>query len=140
MGNRIFVTPGHFKLISHLDVLSTYSGYKYYHVGNDGLPEPDDKAYTIILYTYENEPEHSLTAKIPVPVWIIQADGSTAAAPEQLPAGTRFYFRKTDGRSYVEMELEDGRHCQVRVDISSWPRTVNGVDENDCFDGIMYAG
>lgn len=140
MGNRIFVTPGHFKLISHLDVLSTYSGYKYYHVGNDGLPEPDDKAYTIIHYTYENEPERSLTAKIPVPVWIIQADGSTAAAPEQLPAGTRFYFRKTDGHSYVEMELEDGRHCQVRVDISSWPRTVNGVDENDCFDGIMYAG
>lgn len=136
-----FVTdPGKFEVFTHLDALSTYSGYKYCHVGNDGLPEPDDKAYTIVPFQYENEPEHCLTAKIPVSVWMVEADGSVAEEPEELPAGTRFYFRRTDNRSYVEMELEDGRHCQIRVDLSSWPRTIDGVDESECFDGILYAG
>ena len=136
-----FITdPGRFKVFSHLDVLGTHSGYKYYHVGNDGLPEPDDKTYTIVRYQYGDEPEPCLTSKVPVAVWFVGRDGRVEEEPQELPAGTRFYFCRTDNRSYVEMELEDGRRCQVRVDLSSWPRTVNGMEENECFDGIMYAG
>jgi len=36
--------------------------------------------------------------------------------------------------------LEDGRECRVTVEMSTWPRTVNGIAEEDCFEGILYAG
>lgn len=135
------VRPDCFRLVSHLDALSTYSGYKNYHIGYDGLPEPDDRLYTILSDVGEGySVGHHLTAKRPVSVWMIDEDETVASEPEELPAGTVFYFRRTDNRSLVEMELEDGRRCQVRYDSSGWPRTINGVSEEECFEGVMYAG
>lgn len=132
--------PERFRLYDNLDALSSYRGYRDCCVSNGGRLEVLDDVYTIELYTYGDEPEQCLTAKIPVPAWMISEDGSVAGTPEQLPAGTRLYFRRTDNRTFVEMELEDGRRCQIRGEFTTWPKTINGISEYDCFDGIMYAG
>lgn len=139
-GGVMMENPGCFRVYDGLDVLSTYCGYRDYRVGDGGRLEALDDAYTIEVYTYGGEPEHHLTAKIPIPAWMISEDGSVAETPEQLPAGTRLYFRRTDNQTFVEMELEDGRRCQIRGDFTTWPKTINGINEYDCFDGIMYAG
>lgn len=139
-GDGMMENPGCFRVYDGLDALSTYSGYRDCRVGDGGRLEALDDAYTIVNYTYGDEPERHLTAKIPIPAWMISEDGSVAETPEQLPAGTRLYFRRTDNRTFVEMELEDGRRCQIRGDFTTWPKTINGIEENDCFDGIMYAG
>lgn len=140
VGGGMMENPGRFRVYDNLDVLSTYSGYRDCRVGDGGRLEALDDVYTIEMYTYGDEPERHLTAKIPVPAWMISEDGSVAGTPEQLPAGTRLYFRRTDNRTFVEMELEDGRRCQIRGEFTTWPKTINGMNEYDCFDGIMYAG
>lgn len=130
--------PEHFKIADYVHALSSYGAYKYYHVGNNGMPESDEESYTIELF--QDDSERHLTTKIPVSVWMISEDGTVDAEPTQIPAGTVLYFRKTDVDSYVEMELQDDRHCQVRFEFQDWQRTIGGIDENDCFDGIAYAG
>jgi hypothetical protein len=40
----------------------------------------------------------------------------------------------------VDMYLEDGRECRVEVEHRDWQHYVNGIDEYECFDGILYAG
>lgn len=134
--------PSCFKMIYDMDAMGTYSGYQYSCLGNDGTPGPLEEGYTVFTYPDIDGQvnERSVTAKIPVPVWMIYEDGTTASAPEQIPAGTVLYLRRTDNETYVEMEMEDGRRCQVRGDFTTWPKTINGVNESDCFDGIAYAG
>lgn len=139
--SSLSLNPGQFKVISGLNTLSTYMGYQSCHVGNDGLPDPDSSSYTVMQYEYDGKMGPYVTAKRPVPVRMVSADGSVAAKTEEMPAGTVFYFYKTDDQTYVEMKLEDGRSCRIEVDRSGgWPQTVNGMDINECFDGIAFAG
>ena len=68
------------------------------------------------------------------------ADGGMRRNEEILPAGTRFYPCRTDGSSFVEMELEDGRKCDILLEMEDYFSKINGMDEWDCFDGLAYAG
>ena len=29
---------------------------------------------------------------------------------------------------------------RLSIDVSNWPRTVNGIPENECFENLLYAG
>ena len=60
--------------------------------------------------------------------------------PEIIKAGEEFEFYRTDNETYVDMKLSDGRICRLKVDCSRWPYKVNGIDSEECFDGMMYAG
>ena len=40
----------------------------------------------------------------------------------------------------LDVKLEDGRKCRIEVDMSEWPKLINGIPEEECFDGILYAG
>ena len=59
---------------------------------------------------------------------------------EVLPAGTNFYYLRTDGESYAELELEDGRECRIEIVQRDWEPCINGIPEWDCFLDLMYAG
>ena len=59
---------------------------------------------------------------------------------EELPAGTEFYFIRTDGASYVDARLTDGRECRIMVEFEDYTQTINGVDQWECFDNLLYAG
>ena len=83
------------------------------------------------VLTYEVE----VTTKIPVAVF-----AHPMLSWEELPAGTVVYPVATDGFSYVDVKLEDGRKCRIEVDMSEWPKLINGIPEEECFDGILYAG
>ena len=89
---------------------------------------------------YEGRTGPCVTAKRPVPVRMVSADGSVAAKTEEMPAWTVFYFQRTDDQTFVEMELEDGRSCRIDVDKSGRAQTVNGIDIYECFEGIVFAG
>ena len=49
-------------------------------------------------------------------------------------------FLRTDGETYTDMRMDDGRECRVEVEYNGWGRMVNGISEYDAFDGILYAG
>lgn len=131
--------PEHFSLYSRLDALGTYSGYREYSVGEDGLPVPSENRFTIVNY-FEDYP-YVLTAKREIDVRILE-DGSAQAEEATLPKGTTFRLTATDGETYVEAELEDGRKCEIPIkkEPDEFLYTINGVSESDCFDGLRYAG
>lgn len=129
--------PGEFLLYDRMNMLGTYMACRRYSVGADGMPVTEDTAYQT---EFSNEgDDYIITSLVEI---LVHMHDNAAAEPhgEVLPAGTRFHIRATDNASYVEMELDDGRRCDISIDASGYPREINGVSEYDCFDGLHYAG
>ena len=128
-----------FALYSRVYTLGTYLGYKTYSVGKDGLPVSEDPMYNLLNEGMEWE--ISLTSSRPLKVQM-QEKGGDGLREETLPKGTVFYPRKTDGGTVMEMELEDGRICNILLEKSpeSGAYLINGVKETDCFENLPYAG
>jgi hypothetical protein len=58
-----------------------------------------------------------------------------------IPAGTQLRMLRTDAESIVDLELVDnGRIARVEVNKESWPQTIDGIDIEEIFDGIMFVG
>ena len=52
-------------------------------------------------------------------------------------------MKATDDSTYVTAETADGKTCQIRLDTNEenvYPRTIDGIPEDECFDGLQYAG
>ena len=130
-GEEVFNNPAEIYLSSRLDVFRTMSGTRRYSFdAKAGMLVPLTNLYTL------DETQTPLVSKIPLEVSVLGENTSTI-----VPAGTEFTFLRSDGATYVEFRLPDGRECRVtREDGDGWPYTVNGVPEEECFDGIGYAG
>ena len=126
-----------FTLYTKTDVFGTFMGAKNYHIGADGIPVTEDEAYT--LRSFENW-DTVITTKRSVPVWILSK--REAPATERIPKGTELKLTRTDGESYAEAELPDGRLCEIRfeTDGESFAKTIDGKSEYDCFEELHYAG
>ena len=125
----MFNDPSGFELGTHMDMLGTMTGTKIYRTDPEtGLPFTEMQAYTL-------PEDRELVSLIDLELQILPE-----LETQTVPAGTKFYFLRTDGETYVDMYLEDGRECRVEVEHRDWQHYVNGVDEYECFDGILYAG
>ena len=136
-GEELLTDPENFYLESRMEVLSTYSASRRYHVGADGMPVADEDFYQVDTSTYEWR--EALTAKKDVPCVQVAEDGSVTADNAVIPAGTKLTLFRTDGSSLVDLKAGDTLY-RIEVDHSEWPYTINGVEEEEYFDGIMYAG
>ena len=130
-GEEIFNNPAEIRLSSRIDVFRTMKGTRSYSFdAKSGRLVPQTDFYTL------NESMTPLISKIPLEVTMVE-DNTKAT----VPAGTEFTFLRSDGDIYAEFRLPDGRECRVTRDTGdAWPYTVNGVTEEECFDGIGYAG
>ena len=127
---RLFNNPTHYTLYTRTEVLSTVTGSRPYHTDpKTGLPQADTDYYRL------SSDMPPLISMIPLEVEMLP-DETT----ETLPAGTRFYFLRTDNATYVDMGLEDGRECRIKAVRRDWEWYVNGHSEYDCFENSMYAG
>lgn len=126
----VFNDPGHFLLSAHLDILGTMSGTRVFHMDPEtGLPIAEQDYYDL---PQERDPlvtKRSITVK--------QLPGEKDM---EIPAGTQLWFLRTNGKNYVDMILKDGRQCRIYVTYRDWQGYVNGIPEDECFEGIMYAG
>ena len=129
--------PDSFLLWNRLDVLGTYSAYKEYHVGADGMPETDDTLFRLGTMSHENP--ITLVSTRDLDVTVLE---SGSEKQETMPAGTSFVITATDGESFAETKLKDGRTCRIPVtkDADGWEWKIHGVGENDCFEQLYYAG
>ncbi len=126
----LFNDPSAFTLGTRIDLLGTMTGHKTYHMDPfTGAPVAEADYYIL------PEDQEPLTSKIPLEVQILPEQKT-----ETLPAGTVFRFLRTDRESYVDMLLADGRECRIPVEREGWYGYVNGMPEEECFDGLMYSG
>ena len=127
------IDPAHFALSTRLTIMSTYSGVRYYGVGDDGMPVPQTDQYDVrngIVLTSLVD----LKAE-EVDVLTNQVTGKEV----DIPAGTKFTFYQTNGTDTVDLMTED--ETLLRFNVSGeWPQTVNGVNLEEAFDGILFAG
>ena len=131
--NTQILDPDSFMLYTRLDVLGTYYGMKRYHVDEAGLPASDDEAYVI------NE-SSMLQSTRDLAVTILEENGSETEAT--VPSGTGYTIFRTDGASYADAHLNDGRDCRIQIKEGSrgWGWDIDGVSEEECFERLPYAG
>lgn len=125
-----------FCIATRVDFLGSYSGYRNYSLGDDGMPVANSDEYDIYDYGMDGY----LTTKRELPAVIYRAGNDTDGEEGKIPAGARLYPRSTDGKSWMMMETEDGNLCRITLTGEPYSLTVDGADEQECFEGLFYAG
>ena len=66
--------------------------------------------------------------------------GEATGEQGEIPAGTQCTFWRTNGVDTVDLMLEDGSAYRFKVDPQSSPITVNGINYDEAFEGMQFAG
>jgi len=126
---QAFNHPESFVLETRFDILGTRGATAAYQVSKtDGTPEMKDGVYT---FNYG----HEVTTIIPLEAELLPDMEKT-----ELPVGTSLTPYQTDGKSYVDLKTKEEQIVRLAIDESDWPRKVNGIPEDECFENLMYAG
>jgi predicted small lipoprotein YifL len=125
--------PEALTLCSRVHLLSTVNVERYYRVGVNGLPEATEP-----FFYAQRSPE--LTSKRDLDVWVSTTDTAELVDTTTLPAGTKVTLLCTDGKGFWDLELENGDCRRVWVSKGDDGQTIDGVNIEDCFDGIIFGG
>lgn len=118
-------------LESRIDALSTTNGNDRYHINGDGLPEGENGYYTL-------ESEIFFTTLVDLEMTEVDEKGNPGAAIT-VSKGSRVRYYRTDGETWSDFLLEDGRIGRVQIG-TEWPQSVNGMELESVFDGTFFAG
>lgn len=124
-----FNNPASFKLERRVEILGTREIWANFKINeSDGTAQITDDDYTF------NE-GHDVTLKIPMVVQVVPDMNK-----HEIGEGMNLTPCWTDGETYVDLMTEDGWTVRMGIDISDFPRTVNGIPEDECFEELLYAG
>lgn len=127
--------PEHFYIGTRMQTLSTYNGTRPYKVGAAGMTEP------LLPWFTASSDGIVLTSKMDLELDVIDENtGETLESGVSFAVGTEFTICRTDDESYVDCRVSDGRLVRVPVESAEWPQTINGIDIEDVFDGIIFVG
>lgn len=130
---QIPTNPEEFILETRTEYFSTVSGYKTYSVGSNGMPKSNDTFYT--LHT-----GLTFTLRKPLKVTVIDEKTCEALETKTLEPGTKLDYYRTDNETYGDFRLQDDTVVRVSLDSTQWPRTIDGVNLEDIFEGLLFAG
>ncbi|MDO4975681.1 MAG: DUF3298 domain-containing protein [Eubacteriales bacterium] len=125
--------PKSFVLETPTDILSTRSGIKHYYMDENGLPLTDDPIYHMkegITFTVKRDFDAEL----------FDLESGSVGEQVKVGEGSKVVYYATDNVEYGFLLLEDDRIVRVKVNRSEWPITIKGVEIEDIFDGIVFAG
>ncbi len=131
-GIGCFTNSLDFEVEKRMDVLSTYIALADCYVGEDGIPVEKSNIYKVIS-------EISITSIAEIEAELVDEEGNLTGEGYCFPAGTDFKFMTTDGETFVDMLTSDGQRCRLYTE-NSWPVTVNGVNAEEYFEMLWYAG
>ncbi len=132
---EINLDPMRFDMSSPTHLLSSYSISRYYKVGEDGLPVP-------LSEWYEMQPNHTLTMLQDLTVDTLDQETSEKTGEMTLHQGDKIILYRSDGKARVQAFAEDGTVVLLEVerDEKNWKTLINGIDIEELFDGMMFAG
>ena len=125
--------PEQAQLRVRTQILSTMNGVRTYRVGGSGLPEATEPYYHM-------NSDLTLTVQQDVDCWVVAPDSGELVDTATLSAGEKVKPLRTDGSSFMDLQLENGDVRRVWIDMSDWPQTIDGNSISDYFDGLRFAG
>lgn len=130
---KILTDPDEFTLDTRTDMLSTVNGYKKFCVSSSGIPATAQQWYDL-------ERIYELTIKYPVKGILVDENTGAELGEKILQAGDMVLYYRTDNETFADLKLKDGSVVRFMIDNSDWPRKVNGMDIEQVFEGMMFAG
>ena len=135
IGKHFFLyDPNNMRIADRFDVITTFSGFKSYHIGPDGMPETDDEVYKI-YNTGGWEPVKCIQA---FEATYINEDGEEE--PFTVNRGETIEFTATDGETYLDTVISDGTPVRLYFEGHGNDLTINGYPAEDIFKELMYSG
>ena len=136
-GEGVF-NPDCLPMSSRGELLSTYGMTDNYMLEDSGrLSQIND--YFMIMNNWEDD-EWSLTLLQDLEVEARDSFDSDDIYTMPLKKGEKIVFYATDDDTYVDFKTQGGSFVRIYVDYSDYPQKVNGIDIDELFDGIMFAG
>ncbi len=153
-----FMNPADICLDTRMDMLSTYQGYREYYIDNHGNLTAKSEDYIpnikITLLAKQDISCHEVTEDgvigeetiLPknTVVQILRTDGSTWADIQPTSPEGNTNIKYGEGTSIYDFNQnlydKNEKIYRIYVDLETWPHTVNGVSEEDVFQGGHYAG
>ena len=130
------IDPSKFALGTRMQLMSTYSGRRFYKVGEDGMPAP-------LTDLYEIDADITLTTLVPVKAEVVDLLTEEPTGEEkEIPVGTKLNFWRTNGTDTVDFrtdDMETGEAFRVKVETGDG-QTVNGIKLQEAFDGTVFGG
>ncbi|MCR4753915.1 MAG: DUF3298 and DUF4163 domain-containing protein [Lachnospiraceae bacterium] len=126
--------PDNMKIADRFDVITTFSAFKSYHIGPNGMPETDDEEYTI-YNTGGWEPVKCIQS---FEATYVNDDGEEE--PYTINRGESFTFTATDGKTYLDTVISDGTPIRLYFEGHGNDLTINGYPAEDIFKELMYSG
>ena len=127
-----FLDPDNFKLRTRAMVLSTCDVMRDAKAGSDGMPEFMEEYWYYIHGL-------TLTAKQEFKAKAVGEDGAETGDVVTVPAGTELVMYRSDMEGTEDLKDSAGNIYRIYVG-SEWPRNVDGVEIEELFDGIIFAG
>lgn len=133
MWKHVMTDTRSFELDTPTDMLSTISGCKQYYMDETGIPMSEDPYYTFKTDRY-------LTLIQELVVSVVDEATNTVTGEMILPAGTQVLYYHTDDLTFADLKLDDGTVVRVEMEGDGWPKTIQGMNIEDLFEGMMFAG
>lgn len=153
-----FSDPDDFVFTERIFLMGTLSGERHFHIGAAGIPETEDEFYTI-------RQTGVIKANMPIKCDVVDHKNGTST-DGVIPEGTFLIYAATDGESWVELQEVDASLVEsnedpeyqyfrlkenmnadmdkpvyhVRLEKKDWYYAVDGVEDQDAFTGVVYAG
>lgn len=125
------INIGEIRIRETIYLLGTYGGVKNYFFDESGAFVTNDTEHQLSKNTFV------LTTKAELPVLLEGKESS-------LPAGSHIILTGTDDETYVKFTIQEtGQQGQMMVERNEndyYRITIGGMDENDCFELLPYAG
>lgn len=119
------------RMESWVYLLGTYGGVKNYHFDEEGNFITEDTEYI-----FERN-EYALTTLVDLPITLEEGESV-------LPAGSHIILNGTDDETYVKFTIQETGQTGVlkvqRGEEDYRNISINGMNENECFEDLPYAG
>lgn len=127
---QVLTDPNRFVLDTYTQMLGTAYGYDSYHVGTDGLPVHEHDWHRICFET-------ELTLRKDLTVSVVREDGKTTGTTT-LKAGEKALYYRTDGENWADLKLSDGRIVRVHPRQGDGEWTLDGINLEEVFEGMVF--
>lgn len=127
-----FYNPDRFYVTVRDDIISTVNSTAQVSFNEDGSLTVKDDLYTVFY-------KIRLKLKKDLKVEKLKEYG-VSDKETTLKAGTELEIAASNNQNEVILKTDDGQLVKVKVEVEEWPRTIDGVDIEEIFDGTIFAG